>query len=127
MIEIRLTDDTGSTTFQTLEVPLKIQTIEGATDVQTLDYNVYTDFLAQKRVWSHTWAYMTETEYNKLKGYYDRQFTLFEYPQLSIDYFSVANVPVRMTLNPREVIDYCGTVQNVEVTFRETKQLGSGS
>lgn len=125
MIDIKLTDATGTATLQMLEVPLSIKTIEGATDVQTLDYNVYTDFLTQKRVWSHTWAYMDEDDYNILKGYYDRQFTLFEYPELSIDYYSVANVPVRMTLNQREVINFCGRVQNVEVTFRETKQLGS--
>lgn len=125
MIDIKLTDATGTATLQMLEVPLSIKTIEGATDVQTLDYNVYTDFLTQKRVWSHTWAYMDEDDYNILKGYYDRQFTLFEYPELSIDYYSVANVPVRMTLNQREVINFYGRVQNVEVTFRETKQLGS--
>ena len=125
MIELELTDATGTATLQMLEVPLTINTIEGATDVQTLDYNVYTDFLTQKRVWSHTWAYMDESDYNILKGYYDRQFTLFEYPELSIDYYNVANVPVRMTLNQQEVVNYCGRVQNVEVTFRETKQLGS--
>jgi len=125
MIELELTDATGTSTLQMLEVPLTINTIEGATDVQTLDYNVYTDFLTQKRVWSHTWAYMDESDYNILKGYYDRQFTLFEYPELSIDYYNVANVPVRMTLNQQEVVNYCGRVQNVEVTFRETKQLGS--
>ena len=125
MIELELTDATGTATLQMLEVPLTINTIEGATDVQTLDYNVYTDCLTQKRVWSHTWAYMDESDYNILKGYYDRQFTLFEYPELSIDYYNVANVPVRMTLNQQEVVNYCGRVQNVEVTFRETKQLGS--
>ena len=125
MIELELTDATGTSTLQMLEVPLTINTIEGATDVQTLDYNVYTDFLTQKRVWSHTWAYMDESDYNILKGYYDRQFTLLEYPELSIDYYNVANVPVRMTLNQQEVVNYCGRVQNVEVTFRETKQLGS--
>ena len=125
MIELELTDATGTSTLQMLEVPLTINTIEGATDVQTLDYNVYTDFLTQKRVWSHTWAYMDESDYNILKGYYDRQFTLFEYPELSIDYYNVANVPVRMTLNQQEVINFCGRVQNVEVSFRETRQLGS--
>jgi hypothetical protein len=125
MIELELTDATGTSTLQMLEVPLTINTIEGATDVQTLDYNVYTDFLTQKRVWSHTWAYMDESDYNILKGYYDRQFTLFEYPELSIDYYNVANVPVRMTLNQQEVVNFCGRVQNVEVTFRETQHLGS--
>jgi hypothetical protein len=68
---------------------------------------------------------MKESEYNELKGYYDRQFTLFKYPQLSIDYLNVNNIPVRMTLNTQEIIDNCGTIQNIEVSFRETKQLGS--
>lgn len=125
MIEIKLTDDTGTTTFNALEIPLSIQTIEGATDIQTLNYDIYTDFLVKKRVWSHKWSYMKESEYNELKGYYDRQFTLFKYPQLSIDYLNINNIPVRMTLNTQEIIDNCGTIQNIEVSFRETKQLGS--
>lgn len=123
--EIQLTDQTGTSTLTATEVPLSIAPVEIAADVQVLSGNVYTDFIAKKRVWSHTWRYLTETEYNVIKGYYNRQFTLFEYPELTIVDEGVADVPVRMTMTPKNIIDNCGTVQDVTVTFRESNQLGS--
>lgn len=123
MIQIVLTDDTGSHTFQALEVPLTITTLEGAVDVVTLDNNMSTYFTANKRQWSHTWAYMTEDEYNFLKGYYDRQWTLYKYPRLTISELGVSNIPARMTLSPQNIIDHCATVNNVGVTFRESIQM----
>lgn len=123
--EIELTDSFGSDTLTATEVPLTVTSIEGAVDVQTLSFNIYTDFIAQKRVWSHTWSYMTEAEFNTLKGYYDRQFTAFEYPLLTITDLNVEDVPVRMTLSPQNIIDDCGTVQGVTVGWRESAQLGS--
>lgn len=108
------------------EVPLTTTTIEGATDVQVLSFNVYTDFITQKRLWSHTWAYMTEAQFAILKGYYDRQFTLFAYPQLTISDENVNLVTVRMSLNPKNIVDNCGTVNDVTVSFRETSGAASG-
>jgi hypothetical protein len=127
MITIQLTDDTTSLTLPLLEVPVSEQTIENATDVQTLDYNVYTDFIARKRLWSHTWATLSESDYNALRGFYDRQFTTFKYPRITIDHYAVTDVPVRMTLNTKEIISHGGEVSNVQVGLRETAQLpGAG-
>lgn len=127
MIAIQLTDDTTTLTLPLLEVPLSEQTIENATDVQTLDSNVYTDFIAQKRLWSHTWETLSQSDYNALRAFYDRQFTTFKYPRLTIAHYSVSDVPVRMTLNTKEVISHAGEVANVQVSFRETAQLpGAG-
>jgi hypothetical protein len=122
-ITIELTDDVGTNVLPTLNVPLTEAPIEGTTDIVTLDNNMSTYFTFKKRLWSHTWSYMTEDDFNILKGYYDRQFTLYQYPLLSIDYLSVSDIPVRMTLSPRSIIDNCGTVQDVEVTFRESAQM----
>lgn len=122
MYEIVITDSTDSDTLPALEIPLVLTTIEGATDVQTLDFNIYTDFITTKRLASHTWAYLSEAEYNTLKGYYDRQFTLFEYPTITITELGITNMVVRMTLNPQSIIDHCGTVEGVTVSFRESKQ-----
>lgn len=122
MYEITISDSTGSLTLPALEVPLTTTTLEGATDVQTLDYNIYTDFITTKRTVSHTWSYMTETEFNALKAYYDRQFTLFQYPQITITKLGITNMTARFTLNPQSIIDHCGTVQGVTVSFRESKQ-----
>lgn len=122
MYEIVITDSSGSLTLPALEVPLAINTIEGATDVQTLDYNIYTDFIALKRLITHTWAYLSEDDFNNLKGFYDRQFIFFEYPTISIPALSITDIVVRMNLNPQTIIDKCGTVDNVTVSFRESKQ-----
>lgn len=127
MYEITLTDDLGTDTTPTLNVPLTESELEGATDVQTLDMNIYTDFFAKKRLWSHTWKYMSEDDFNTLKGYYDRQFTLYKYPRITIDQLGVDEVPARMTITPQNIIDNCGTVENVRVTFRESTQLDGGS
>lgn len=123
--EIQLTDSTGTSTLTATEVPLTTNPLEIATDVQVLSGNLYTDFIAQKRIWSHTWAFLTESEYNTIKGYYDRQFTLFEYPELTIADEGVANVPVRMSITPKNIIDGCGVVNDFTVSFRESRQLGS--
>jgi hypothetical protein len=120
MIEIVIADTVGTLTLTTLEVPLTEQTIENATDVQTLDYNVYTDFINTKRQWVHRWDSLTQTQYNSLRAFYNRQFTLYQYPTLTIDYYSVSDVPVRMYLNEKDIVDNCGTIENVEVRFRET-------
>lgn len=123
--EIQLTDDTGTATLAPTEVPLTVTPLEGAVDVTTLSYNVYTDFIALKRAWTHTWDFMTESDYNTLLGYYTRQFSSHSYPELTIDDESVNGVTVRMSMQPKNIIDGCGTVADVTVSFRETRQLGS--
>ena len=122
MYDIILNDATGSTTLPEVEVPLQVTTLEGVADVQTLDFNVYTDFITTKRVITHTWAYMSLDDYAILKGYYDRQFTSFQYPNVTITDLGIASLICRMTLNAQQIIDNCGTVQGVTITLRETKQ-----
>lgn len=123
MYAISITDDTGTVTLPLLNVPLVQQVLEGAVDITTLDMNIYTDFTNQKRMWSHKWAYMSESDFTVLKGYFDRQFSLMRYPLITITDLGVTDIAVRMTLNPQNIIDHCGTVENVQVTFRETNQL----
>ena len=97
--DITLTDSIDTMTIEFPSPPLTEAVIEGATDVQTLDMNIHTDFFATKRVWSNTLDLMTEADFNKLKGFYDRQFTLFQYPELSIPDLSISSVVVRMTIS----------------------------
>lgn len=122
MIQISLSDTTGTSVLEAVEVPLIQETIEGAVDVETLSYDVYTDFITTKRLWTHKWAYMSLADYQTMIGYYERQFTLFQYPQLSISELGIDNITVRMTVNPKRIIDNCQTVQDVTVSWRETKQ-----
>lgn len=123
MIQVELSDGVGSLTLPALEVSLNEETLENATDVVTLDFNVYTDFINTKRLWSFKYDSLTEDEYNALRAYYDAQFTAFQYPLLSIDYYSISNVAVRMYLNTKQVWNNCGSIENVEVSFRETVQI----
>lgn len=127
MIEITLTDSTTTHTFQALEPPLTISPIEGVVDVVTLDNNMSSYFTANKRLWQHTWRYMTEAEYGHLKGFYDRQWTLFQYPTVTITAIGVTGVPVRLTLSPQQIIDNCETVEDATITMRESRLMPEGS
>lgn len=123
-MEIQITDSTGTYTLPALEVPFTETPLESATDVTTLDFNVYTDFAAQKRQWSQAWAYLTQAQYAFIMGFYNRQFTNFRYPTITIPALGITNVAVRMSTNQRDIIDNCGTVASFAVSFRETVQLG---
>lgn len=123
MYKIELTDSTTTAEMPTLDVPLTQTILEGATDVTTLDMNMYTDFYAQKNQWTHTWRFMSESDFTILKGFYERQFSLKLYPSLTITDLGVEDVVVRMYLSPQSIIDNCGEVEDVQVTFRETVQL----
>lgn len=96
---------------------------ENAVDIETLDGSLYTDFVSQEYTWMFNYDSLTEAQYNAIKAIYDSQFTLYEYPTLTIDYYSVDEVPVRMSINPKSIIDNCGTVQGVQLIFRVTAQL----
>lgn len=125
---LKLTDATGQSTLPEIEVPLTVSTFEGATDVQTLSFDVYTDFVTQKRTWTQTYSFLTKEEYDLIKGYYDRQFTNYTYPRFSIEESennNVTNVVTRMTMTAQNIIDNCETVADVTVSFRETRQLGA--
>lgn len=123
---LKLTDATGQSTLPELEVPFTITPLEGATDVTTLSFNVYTDFVTQKRIWTQTYRYLTREQYELIRGYYDRQFINYTYPQLSIEDSvgnNVTNVVVRMSITPQNIIDNCESVSDFTISFRETKQL----
>lgn len=124
-ILMTLTDDTTSATLEALNIPLVEDTVNNDTEVVTLDNNisVYISPDSDKRVWTHTWAYLTEDEYNTLRGFRDRQRTLFKFPRVTISDQAATDVPVYMNLNPKSIIDHCGTVQNVTVTLRESAQM----
>jgi len=123
MIQAELTNDLGSLVLPKLEVPLTQGTIENATDVETLDGNIYTDFIRQKRQWTISYSYMSESEYNSVRAYYDQQFVDFKYPLLSIDFYTISNLPVRMYMNDKNIINNCADVRDVVLTFRESRQL----
>lgn len=112
-----------------LGVPLTETPIENATDVVTADNNVYTTFAvsSNKRGWTIKWDILKEDDYNAIKAIYDDQWISYLYPELLIPYYGITDVPVRMSISPKEVFNHCGDVQNVTITLRESVQLEAGS
>lgn len=110
-----------------IEREFLITPLDKAADVETLSNDIYTDFAANRRS-SYTFNYelLTEEQYNILKAAYDDQFTTLEYPSLVIAYYSV-DIVARMYINEKDVWNNCGEIQNVQIIFRETAQLSSGS
>ena len=125
--KIYLTDSAGTHELPPLEVPLTRVKNEKMTTVEPLSGNVYDYFIATKRVWSHKWAFLTKEEYDALDVIYERMKSEWTYPQLTIDGESVTDLVVKFTLGPKNIIDDCGTVSDVTVSFQETRQLDPGS
>jgi hypothetical protein len=123
--EIKLTDDTTNWTSPAPRAPLSVETIESAIDVVTLDLNMYTDLIATKRMWTINWGTMTAANFVSLKGFYDRQFTLYKFPLLSITDLSLTNVVVRMTISSQDIASDTGIVDGVTITLRETTQTST--
>lgn len=125
MYKIYLTDSAGTHELPPLEVPLTRVKNEKMTTVEPLSGNVYDQFFATKRAWTHTWKYLTREQYDLLDEIYERMKTEWTYPRLTIEGENVNDLIVKYELGPKNIIDECGTVQDVTVSFRETKQLGS--
>lgn len=125
MYKLYLTDSAGTHELPPLEVPLTRVNNEKMTTVEPLSGNVYDDYIATKRVWAHTWRYLSKDEYDLLDEIYERMKDEWTYPRLTIDGENVTDLVVKFELGAKNIIDDCGEVQDVTVSFRETRQLGS--
>lgn len=123
--DLTLTDITTTDTFADPQIPVSTTPIEISREIEVLSGSVYTDYVSQKRTWTVTFKFMDIATYTSLKGFYDRQFSLFQYPLLTITDDNAVDIPVKMTINSQQIIDNCGTVQDVTVSFRESEQLDS--
>ena len=122
MYTIYLTDSAGTHELPPLEVPLTRVKNEKMTTVEPLSGNVYDQYIATKRTWTHTWAFLTKEQYDLLDEIYERMKSEFTYPELTIEDEDVEDLVVRYDLSAKNIIDNCGEVQGVTVTFRETRQ-----
>ncbi len=113
-------------TLPTVSIPLTQNPIENAQDVVTLSGALYTDFISLRQGWSINWSMLDEDDYNTIKGIYDSQFsTPYEYPLLTIDYYSIENVPVRMTINEKDIQRNGCWIYDVEVTLTQAAPIVS--
>lgn len=123
--KIFLTDSAGTHELPPLEVPLTRVKNEKKTVVEPLSGNVYEDYIATKRSWAHTWEFLTKEQYDLLDEIYERRKSEYVYPRLTIEGENVTELVVQYELGAKNIIDDCGTVADVTVSFRETRQLGS--
>lgn len=123
--KIFLTDSAGTHELPPLEVPLTRVKNEKKTVIEPLSGNVYEDYIATKRSWAHTWAYLTKEQYDLLDEIYERRKAEDVYPRLTIEGENVTELVVLYELGAKNIVDDCGTVSDVTVSFRETRQLGS--
>lgn len=110
--------------YPPLELDFVNKNLENATDIVTLDNSMYTDFVSNTfDQWKIQYDSLTEDEYDIIRSHYEAQFTDYQYPLLSIPYYGVSSVPVRMYINEKDIWNHCGSVKNVQIQFRETAQL----
>lgn len=100
---------------------------ENAVDITTLSGDIYTDFVSIEETWTFNYESLTKAQYDALRAIYNSQFTEYEYPLLSIPFYNIDSVPVRMYINEKNIWNNCGSVQGVQFVFRVTDQLTDGS
>lgn len=125
-ITLTITDSSITQTFELLMAPLVSAPIITETDVQTVDGNISTYYNSTKQTFTVQLGYLTQAEYSVLKGFIQRQYDNLRYPTITITgaiNLEVENMVAKMSLNDQRVINDCGLVEGVELTFRESKQL----
>lgn len=120
--EITLHDSVQTWVSPSPNTPLSEKIIESSFDVTTLDLNLYVDLMNTKKMWTIRWGYMSAEDYAVLRSFYDRQYSLLEFPDVTIPDLGVSGVVTRMTLSDQDITDESGLVENVTVTLQETVQ-----
>lgn len=126
MITLTITDTQDSATFRVFAVPIVSDPVIAETDVMAIDANLSTYVTGAKRQYSFDLGYLDAEAYAVLLGFRQRQYTNHKYPQITVEgaeNINVTNMTGKMTLSEQRVIDNCGNVEDVTVTFRESKQM----
>ena len=125
-IQIKITDTQTKETFSLLEAPLVSSPVIAETDVVTVDNNISTYYTGTKRRFEVNFGFMSDTDYAKLLGFRERQYSNYKYPTIQITGASnITSTPItaKMILNDQRIINNCGLVENVTAEFRESKQM----
>lgn len=126
MIRLTITDTNNTQTFRVLASPLTASPIIKETDVETVDGNISTYYSAMKRQFIVHLGYLTSSEYAALRAFQMRQYENKLYPVITISgdpNLDATNVTAKMILNDQNIVDNRGVVEDVIVTFRESKQM----
>lgn len=127
MITLTIQDNTDSMTFGAkLITPIVLSPIINETDVETIDGNISTYYGSTKRQYNISLFAMDAESYASLRAFITRQYQTLKYPKITIEgtpNLNVSNMTAKMTLSDVEVINSCGWVDNINLTFRESKQM----
>ena len=125
-ISLIITDQTTSHVYDIWQVPLVATRAHIGQTIETVDGNISDYYKASKHDITLSLGYMTSAEYAVLKGFEERQWEMRRYPVITIEgaeNLRVTDMVARMEINAQNIVDNCGTVEGVQVSFRETKQL----
>lgn len=127
MILLTIQDSEDSMTFgATLITPISLAPIINETDVETLDGNISTYYSSTKRQYTFRLYPMDAESYSQLKAFIQRQYSNLRYPSITVEgdqNLNVDGMTAKMTLSEQQVINQCGLVDNITVTFRESRQM----
>lgn len=127
MILLTIQDSTDSMTFgATLVTPITLAPIINEVDVETLDGNISTYYSSTKRQYTFRLYPMDTESYSQLRGFIQRQYSNLRYPSITIEgdqNLNVDNMTAKMALSEQQVINQCGLVDNITLTFRESRQM----
>lgn len=126
MISLQIQDSVDTLQISVLEAPVTLSPIINEADVETIDGNISTYYSSTKREYSFKLGYVDVETYAKILGFRDRQYQNFKYPQITVtgsENISVDNMTAKISINDQQVIDNCGWVESVVLTFRESKQM----
>lgn len=122
-LTLTITDDNTSITYAILPSPFHKKREIGKNEVLTASGDVYTDYVYKKFEFEYEWGFFTAEEYAVLEGFFNRQYELNKYPRISIPELRVENMVAKMELSNQSIINNCGMVEKVKVSFRESSQL----
>lgn len=125
-IQLTITDSSVTQTYTLLMAPVVSAPIITETDVQTVDGNISTYYNSTKQSFTVQLGDMSQDDYSVLKGFIQRQYQNLKYPTITITgaiNLNVNQMTAKMVLNDQTVINNCGTIEGVQLVFRESKQL----
>lgn len=122
-LTLTLTDDNATEVYTLLPSPFTKSRVMGKSEVTTQSGDIYTDYVYKKFEFKYEWDFLSAAEYAVLEGFFNRQFSLNKYPRITIPELGVENMVVRMELSDQNIVNNCGMVEKVGISFRETTQL----
>lgn len=128
MIKVTIQDMVKRGTWDAaLVVPIVMNPIINSTDVETIDGNISTYYGSTKRQYEIDLLPRTAAQYAGLMRFVKRQYENMKYPSITIEgageAIDVIGMTAKLEVNPAQVVNGCGLVDGVKVTFRESKQM----